>query len=499
MNTIERLEENIRRGCERAQAPSRKGPIRQLPSGAPQGLDYLHRLLVTHTPLELLCWTFHPLPVSLIEACSEGVRAETAGAGFEEEDVLLLLCQALHSQCVEQEWGPGVLEAGSEVAATALPHLAFRSDGQARCEAEALHILCGDLLAAVQAAASSVLLEQARAELEEGAEAPAAACALPSARQPRHSSGQACTLAAGGRAGGGAWRHSSAAPSAPATSSTDFPSLTALPYLEPAGECRGASQRTAGHLSAAAAAAAAPSSGAPSTQPSGAPLLPQAAALLSQLTCTCSAGLASSQAPHSAACRNGLYSQLSQRTSALAARRAELLRTAAATHRDMARRFAGAAAGVYAERAREVGAEMRATQELASHVMLMANNPGLFARGGSGGTGRRAGTLNLGQALGLAVSSAGSASAAQAEVDLHGQHLREAVALLQDTILPQARAGKVRVLRVITGVGNHSQQGGVLREGVGHFLRGCVGEEGGLGVLRCVAEGSGAFLVHLKA
>jgi DNA-nicking Smr family endonuclease len=496
MNTIERLEANIRRGCERAQAPFRKGPIGPVPSSAPTGLDYLHRLLVTHTPLELLCWSFHPLPVSLIEACSEGVRAETAGAGFEEEDVLLLLCQALHSQCVEQEWG--VLEAGSEVAATALPHLAFRSDGQARCEAEVLHILCGDLRAAVQAAASSVLLEQARAEVEEGA---AACAALPSGRQPRHSSGHASTLAAaaGGRAGGGAWRHSGAAPSRTATSSTDFPSLAALPYLEPAGESKGVSQLTAGHLSAAAAsaaaAAAAASSSIPSAQASGAPLLPQAAALLSQLACTCSAGLASSQAPHSSACRNGLYSQLSQRTSALAARRAELLRTAAATHRDMAKRFAGAAAGVYAERAREVGAEMRATQELASHVMLMANNPGLCARGSSG-CGRRAGTLNLGQALGLAVSAG---SAAQAEVDLHGQHLREAVALLQDTILPQARAGQVRVLRVITGVGNHSQGGGVLREGVGHFLRGCVGEEGGLGVLRCVAEGSGAFLVHLKA
>jgi hypothetical protein len=72
--------------------------------------------------------------------------------------------------------------------------------------------------------------------------------------------------------------------------------------------------------------------------------------------------------------------------------------------------------------------------------------------GGSGGSGDAFPAL--------AGSRTGCGAASTVEIDLHGQHSEEAVALLRTVVLPQCFRDGVSCLRIITGVGHHSSSGG---------------------------------------
>jgi hypothetical protein len=463
----------------------------------PPGLRALQDLSATGSALALLQWSFHSLDCALVAAVLEGVRADTFGVGLEEEDVQLLSSQALHQMCIEAEFGGGVLP--REVAPGALPHLVFRGDGQRRGEAEVLCLLSGDLRRAAQCAATAELLhwEEGGAQAQVGGSV--AACAPPSSS----GGGSAC-----GRGRACASSNSSGSRTQP-----DFPTLAQAAAL---GEGWGPKR---GHTLPAAPRRPTAPAPAPAPPRPHALLNPRAAALVEALECSCGRGMGSLEC-HTPPCREGFYRQLNERVGELARQRAALLTQAAAAFREKRIR---AAAGSYAERAREVGAAMRATQELCSHVMLLASNPHLRGRGGAPllaaptlPSSSSSSSLNLGRVLGeqLQVRARGGGGGgggdgggggAVGEVDLHGQHLQAALSLLRDCVLPGAVEAQCKCLRIITGAGKHSvggggAGGGVLREGVGHFLRKCAAAPPHecLGVGKCVAEGSGAFLVHFR-
>lgn len=188
------------------------------------------------------------------------------------------------------------------------------------------------------------------------------------------------------------------------------------------------------------------------------PLSSKALALAEKIGCKCGAGLASTA--HSRSCMDGWYAQAREEADQLRQRKRDLLAQAAEVYR---RASGSAAAGVYAERARDLEGPIAAANELASHALLILQNPRTVA-------------LNSGGASGGAGSSWSSSGAPESTVDLHGQHADEAVDLLIHTVLPGAAADGVRELHILTGKGTHSHKGRpTMKAAVGKCLRDSVG------------------------
>jgi len=96
--------------------------------------------------LPLLHWAFYTLDEGLVAAVQESVECEWGGLkeiSFSEDDLISLICEALHSHC------------SSNGDAGQVPqHLKTREDGRARSKKEEMSILSGQLREAVEEAAT---------------------------------------------------------------------------------------------------------------------------------------------------------------------------------------------------------------------------------------------------------------------------------------------------------------------------------------------------------
>lgn len=274
-------------------------------------------------------------------------------------------------------------------------------------------------------------------------------------------------------------------------------------------------------------------------------LTPHAARLAERLACICGAAtspIASQRAYHTRECHQAAYDGARADAGAVREAMAALRERMAREYR--AKRHGAAMGGVmahYADRLRELAGELRAAEGAASAALALSRNPALLqavggggggggaagARAGSGmtppvadtdfpalpppparpgGRGQPQGGLSIAPRPGGGVRGDRGAPAAGAtatpELDLHGQHAEEAVALLQG-LLPALASEGVRELRVVTGVGGGRAGSGAapMRARVGAWLRrAAAGAEAalpGVRVGRVEEDGPGALRVRL--
>ncbi len=141
-----------------------------------------------------------------------------------------------------------------------------------------------------------------------------------------------------------------------------------------------------------------------------------------------------------------------------------------------AHRFYGRAAGVYADEARKLARRMEAANKEASHAIFLMFNPNLacsiVAAGGDASSDGEFFVPLCFSPAAAASASGGGGVGAVVDIDLHGQHAEEAVALLDEHIFPQAAKERTKVLHIITGRGSHTPGGGgsPVKAAVGSYL-----------------------------
>ena len=216
----------------------------------------------------------------------------------------------------------------------------------------------------------------------------------------------------------------------------------------------------------------------PSEPTAGAPLEPnepQALAAKLHRLCACR-GV---DGGHTRACAQALFHMANERVVELGAQRAALFRKASAAH-DGGGRYGGAIAGVYAERAREITAKMKAAQRVAGEAVLIERNP----------MSRAAQCLNLGALVRAAEKAAEKARVREYDgdttLDLHGQTRESALTILELLLGEGSFRGTVVI---ITGKGSGPREG-VLHHTVRSFL-----DDNGLRFT--VESGGGAFRVRV--
>lgn len=196
--------------------------------------------------------------------------------------------------------------------------------------------------------------------------------------------------------------------------------------------------------------------------------------------------------PHTKACLQNCYHSMEEDMAWLR----EKQQTKRMQAKEMHRRGGvyASAAHAYVQEAQQIGARIQAAQEVKSHAMLLIHNPGIAALArpisgsdgsawlginpiaAAGGNGSAAAAPSQYPSLHPRSRDEAAAAAPTHTIDLHGQPVREAIALCR-AMLAVAGLDQIWSIEFVTGRGKHSENRAKLKTHVGSLLRTMIGKD----------------------